>query len=442
MDTYRFITSFRLLGLALFWVPFCLSIAATARGTGIATVATATTEAYYETKALAGDGVYSILRRYQLDGYRCNFDKFYALNKMNKNTGLRVGKSYQLPIQVYDFDGRTIRSTTGDNDWNKAVKIRDYNLALVEQGVLESNYGKSMKLLVPYHIDNCENEAIAVTASVATDPEEAVTDNPEPGNTEADNASGTGRVSSSGGRRMFPIFGTQYAYTPLASTKLRGKVFYVVSGHGGPDPGAIGKRGNNQLCEDEYAYDVSLRLCRNLIAHGATAYMINRDPNDGIRNDKYLECDQDEVIWGGIRQSPNQKRRLTQRSDVINELYEKHLLQGVTEQKVIVVHVDSRSHSQRTDLFFYHHPSSEEGRELARQMQETMRQKYRRYRSNGEYHGTVTARDLHMLRECKPTTVYVELANIRNDHDQQRIVIQRNRELLADWMLEGLMNNQ
>ncbi|RMF02141.1 MAG: N-acetylmuramoyl-L-alanine amidase, partial [Bacteroidetes bacterium] len=68
----------------------------------------------------------------------------------------------------------------------------------------------------------------------------------------------------------------------------------------------------------------------------------------------------------------------------------------------------------------------------------TMRQRYRRYR---EYHGTVTGRDLHMLRECKPTTVYVELANIRNAHDQKRIVIERNRELLAEWMLDGLMNN-
>ena len=73
-------------------------------------------------------------------------------------------------------------------------------------------------------------------------------------------------------------------------------------------------------------------------------------------------------------------------------------------------------------------------------MQRIMRAKYRSYRANGEYHGTVTARDLHMLRECKPTSVYIELANIRNTHDQQRIILQRNRELLAEWMLEGLMN--
>ncbi len=386
---------------------------------------------YFQTKALAGDGTYSMLRRYQLDGHRCNFDQFYQLNSLDKNTGLRAGRLYYLPIQVYNFDGRTIRSTIGNNDWNTAVKIRDYNLALVNLGLLEANYDKSLKLLVPHHILNCEEETVTIASPVVMDPEEA-------GNTSK--TSDTDGVSSSGGRRLFPIFGPEYAYTPLASTKLRGKVFYVVGGHGGPDPGAIGQRGNYRLCEDEYAYDVALRLCRNLIANGATAYMINRDPDDGIRNDKFLECDTDEVIWGDIRQSSSQKVRLTQRSNVINELYEKHRLQGVMDQKVVVIHVDSRSHSQRTDVFFYHHPSSESGRELARQMQRIMQQKYRRYRANGEYHGTVTARDLHMLRECKPTSVYIELANIRNAHDQQRIIIERNRELLAEWMLEGLMN--
>lgn len=384
---------------------------------------------YYQTKALAGDGIYSILRRYQLDGFRCNFDQFYKLNSINKNTGLKVGRTYFLPIKIHQFDGKSIRTTINIDDWNTAVIIRDYNRVLLDFGLIEGAYEDTKVLLVPFHIFNCQSSTIDIPPPVRTDPEQI--EEPKNGKTSI----------TTKGNRVFPIFGSDYAYTPLASTALRGKVFYVVGGHGGPDPGAVGKRGNYQLCEDEYAYDVALRLCRNLISHGATAYMINRDANDGIRNDKFLDCDTDEVVWGNIRQSSHQKTRLTQRSDVINELYEKHRLQGVSSQSVIVVHVDSRSRRQRTDLFFYHHPSSQEGRTLARKMHKIMRQKYRRYRATGEYHGTVTARDLHMLRECKPTSVYIELANIRNDHDQQRIIIERNRQLLADWMLEGLMGD-
>ena len=57
---------------------------------------------------------------------------------------------------------------------------------------------------------------------------------------------------------------------------------------------------------------------------------------------------------------------------------------------------------------------------------------------NRTYHGTVTGRDLHMLRETKPLSLYVELGNIRNGADQQRILKPANREALANWLFEGI----
>ncbi|MCB0588693.1 MAG: N-acetylmuramoyl-L-alanine amidase, partial [Phaeodactylibacter sp.] len=246
-------------------------------------------------------------------------------------------------------------------------------------------------------------------------------------------------TSTTAGNRIFPIFGPKYAFTPLESNKLKGKVFYIVSGHGGPDPGAMGRRGDYTLCEDEYAYDVALRLCRNLIAHGATAYMITRDDNDGIREGKFLDCDYDEVLWGGIKMVRQQKPRLFQRSDIINELYERNRLAGVTEQTAIIIHVDSRNKGERTDVFFYHHSDSPAARNIAYDLLRSLKHKYKQYQKSREYRGTVTARDLHMLRETKATSVYIELANIRNTFDQQRIIIENNRQLLADWLLEGLM---
>ena len=55
----------------------------------------------------------------------------------------------------------------------------------------------------------------------------------------------------------------------LLLTNLAGLVFYLVSGHGGPDPGAIGIYQGRQLHEDEYAYDIILRLARELLTRGA-----------------------------------------------------------------------------------------------------------------------------------------------------------------------------
>lgn len=372
---------------------------------------------YFEIKAQPGDGIYSILRRFDLDQFSCNFDQFYKLNDLKRNARLLAGKSYQLPIQVYRFNGKTIRSSIGIDDWNLAIAIQTYNEVMLEKAVRETAFQKDRELWVPHHILNCPESTVNI---------------PKP--SEGDNPEETGAK----GKRQFDIFGPKYAYTPLNSNQLAGKVFYVVSGHGGPDPGAMAKRGKTFLCEDEYAYDVALRLCRNLVANGATAYMINRDPDDGIRSDKYLDCDEDEVLWGNIKMSYGQKTRLFQRSDAINALYEKHKAQGVVEQLAIMIHVDSRSQSERTDVFFYHYPGNVSGQKVAKSLHRTMTAKYAKYRKGGYFHGTVSGRDLHMLRETKPLSVYVELANIHNPGDQQRILIERNRQLLANWLYEGL----
>ena len=86
-----------------------------------------------------------------------------------------------------------------------------------------------------------------------------------------------------------PLFGKALASVKVTSNRLQGACFYVVSGHGGPDPGAIGRIGKIELHEDEYAYDVALRLARNLMQEGAEVRIIIQDAKDGIRDDKYLQ---------------------------------------------------------------------------------------------------------------------------------------------------------
>ncbi len=381
---------------------------------------------YHKAPALPGDGVYSLLRRYKLDAYSCNHSKFYDINNLKKGSPLKIGKKYDLPILVYRYNGKTIRSTVGIDDWNTAKEIEGYNELMLKDGYRDKSFKKNKILWVPYHLLNCPVDDIPLMEV-----------KPSKTNSQA-NGLATKPVSG----RNFPIFGKKYEYTPLKSQKLAGKVFYIESGHGGPDPGAIAKKGKHTLCEDEYAYDVSLRLVRNLIAHGATAYMITRDPNDGIRDKEYLDCDSDEVTWGNLEVPAPQKPRLFQRSDVINELFEKHKKQGVKEQKLIVIHVDSRGKGDQTDLYFYYHPADPDGKKLATGMHKSMEANYRKYRKGRGYDGSVTSRDLHMLRETKVTSAYIEIGNIRHPTDQQRIIVPRNRQLLADWLFQGLVENR
>jgi len=233
------------------------------------------------------------------------------------------------------------------------------------------------------------------------------------------------------------LFGKKLADVKVTSNRLQGACFYVVSGHGGPDPGAIGKIGKVELHEDEYAYDVALRLARNLMQEGAEVRIIIQDAKDGIRDDRYLSNSKRETCMGEAIPL-NQVARLQQRCAKINELYRKDR-QKYKYCRAIFLHVDSRSKSAQTDVFFYHAPKSVLGKKLAVTMKETFESKYDKHQPNRGFEGTVSSRNLYVLLKAAPTSVFVELGNIQNTFDQRRFVISSNRQALAKWMMEGFI---
>ena len=236
-----------------------------------------------------------------------------------------------------------------------------------------------------------------------------------------------------------PLFGSKLAKGKVESNKLKGACFYVVSGHGGPDPGAIGRVNNHQLHEDEYAYDVALRLARDLMQEGAEVRIIIQDAKDGIRDDQYLSNSKRETCMGAAIPL-NQTERLKQRSDKINALYEKDKKQ-YKYCRAIFIHVDSRSKGEETDVFFYHADGNQSGRALARTMQQKFRAKYQQYQPGRGFGGSVGPRSLYVLRNTTPTSLFVELGNIQNAHDQKRFVLSSNRQALANWLLEGFIQD-
>lgn len=250
----------------------------------------------------------------------------------------------------------------------------------------------------------------------------------------------SGGVAVAAGRRSarYEIFGSRFAEVDIIDDRLKGAVYYLVAGHGGPDPGAVGQYNNWQLCEDEYAYDVTLRLARNLIQHGALVYMIVRDNNDGIRNTSYLKPDKDEVCYPNNKIPINQLRRLRQRTEAVNALYKKH--RG-NFQRMIALHVDSRSRGENIDVFFYHDRQSTFGRKAAITLKNKFKQKYDLHQPGRGYKGTVSDRNLYVVRNSYPVAVYIELGNINHRRDQQRFIIPTNRQALANWLYEGLVDD-
>ena len=372
--------------------------------------ATLLSQEYLTVKVKSGEHINMLMERYLLEKHACNKAKFKSINNL-KSDKILANFTYKLPIKVYKYNSKSIRTTIGITNYEHAKRIQKYNEALFNKKIKKEDYRTGKKRLwVPNHEVECKK--------VAKENE----------------------VTSTKGR-VFPIFGSEYQYVPLQSNKLRGKVFYIVSGHGGPDPGAVDRTKGWKMCEDEYAYDIALRLTRNLIAHGATAYMIIRDPNDGIRGGSQLKHDKDEYCYRTSKIPAEQKPRLQQRCDAINTLYAYHKKRGVKDkdQKTVSIHIDSRSVDKRIDLFFYYHPDKKDGKKFATTLQQAIKAEYGKHQKNRNYTGTVKSRDLFVLREVKTTTAYIELGNIKNSLDQQRFLKEGNRQALANWLLTGLM---
>lgn len=237
--------------------------------------------------------------------------------------------------------------------------------------------------------------------------------------------------------REFAIFGKKYSTVLIKSDLLKGAVYYLVSGHGGPDPGAMANYAGKTITEDEYAYDITLRLAKELISQGALVYIIIRDDNDGIRDERILEIDHDEVAYPNKTIPLNQVKRLKQRVEIVNELYRKN--RG-KYQRLIVTHVDSRSVGQNIDVFFYHHEKSKNGKRLAESIHKTFQENYKKYQPNRVYSGTFEDRtSLYLVKKTHPAMTFIELGNIRNKKDQRRILVPENRQALAKWIAEGVL---
>lgn len=242
---------------------------------------------------------------------------------------------------------------------------------------------------------------------------------------------------SSSSKICEPLFGPSYENVRVSAHDLDGACFYLVSGHGGPDPGAIGKIGDRELHEDEYAYDIILRLGRCLLQHGAKVYFIIQDEKDGIRNDRYLDNSKRETCMGDPIPL-DQLARLQQRCDKINKLYYRDKSKY---KRAVFIHVDSRSKTDQVDVFFYHCEGSRYGQRLAEHIHETFGRKYDKHQPNRGFSGTVSARNLYVLKRSNPPAVFLELGNIQNEKDRKRLILESNRQALAEWICQGIIKD-
>lgn len=393
-----------------------------------------TASSFAQTKVypLEGEGLWAFYARVGLNTKELR-EQFFAINKgkFGKDSSLLTGVAYKIP---YAGDVSTVDSTKkikkvtvkehvcpleGEGLWAfyARVGLNTKDLRDVFMDVNQGRFGKDASLLTGVYykiptIDDIEPE----TAPVAKD---QVPLKPQKSDV------------------IEKLFGKDYERVPVTSKELDGAVFYLVSGHGGPDPGAIGNYAGHELHEDEYAYDVILRLGRQLMMRGAKVNFIIQDHVDGIRDDQFLQTSRRETCMG----SPiplDQVKRLKQRCEKINALYKKD---NKGYRRAVFIHLDSRSERKRIDIFLYHAKGSKKGKMTAESIRTTLEDKYAQHQPNRGFEGTVSRRDLFVLTETNPPSIFFELGNIQNLQDQQRFIRTSNREAMAKWIAEGFVKD-
>jgi len=376
--------------------------------------ATVSIPATVTTVANKGNGVLDLLGRFKLAKNMQNIEYFQGINSgsFDRNGGLLLGNTYILPIKIVRFDGSTIRSTLNITDFDLAKKIENYNLEVEKTKLKKGHYKTTKELWVPFEILLLDSNDFADFNKKKTSKREPQVD----------------------------YSFLKDAKISRTSKDLEGVAFYIIAGHGGPDPGAIGNRDGFELHEHEYAYDVSARLAKRLIENGADVFMIIQDPNDGIRDEQILRNGGNERMINGDAISPIQIERLKQRTDIVND-YAQRNTNKYKHQALIEIHIDSRITDRRVDIFFYHRSGCARSVKLSKDLLNTIEEKYRKAQPNRGYSGTVSARDLFTLRNTTIPAIFIELGNIQNPADQIRIIEPNNRQAIANWLCDGIIKH-
>jgi len=181
----------------------------------------------------------------------------------------------------------------------------------------------------------------------------------------------------------------------ILSRGLTGKTIVIDPGHGGRDPGAVGKLGWD---EKDYTLDIAKRLAKELEAQGAVAILTHQ----GVQQDRKVLAEE-RLMW-------------------INK---------PETDLFLSIHLNAfiQSNQRGAETYYYH---GEENFRLAKAMQAAMVRAGMRNRS------TIYSRTLALLRRGQPPGVLLEVGFISSPDDEKHLSLEQNRQRMAVELAQGV----
>jgi N-acetylmuramoyl-L-alanine amidase len=188
---------------------------------------------------------------------------------------------------------------------------------------------------------------------------------------------------------------------------LTNRVIFIDAGHGGRDPGAVGRQGAN---EDKINLEIALRLKRLVEGSGGIA-ILTRDGDYGLYSPD----------------APNKKREdLQRRKEIADE-------SGSCVN--IIIHLNSFSQSKYHGAQTFYHRDSEESRKLAVILQEELR----RVLDKENYRQPKADDEIYLLKANKAPTVLVECGFMSNPEEELLLNDERYQEKVAFAIYSGIL---
>lgn len=188
---------------------------------------------------------------------------------------------------------------------------------------------------------------------------------------------------------------------------ITNKVIYIDAGHGGRDPGAVGRSGKN---EDQINLDIALKLKR-LVENGGGIAILTRDGDYGLYSPD----------------APNKKRE-----DLENR---RSLAEESKSQINVIIHLNSFPQSRYYGAQTFYYTSSEESRRLAYIVQEELRTVLDKDNTRQPKPDS----EIYLLKTSKVPTILVECGFLSNDREEHLLNDEIYQEKVAWAIYVGIL---